>query len=183
MSNLIVVGFQGKHRAAEVLNQLERLQEPAKFELVDALAVYRTERGRLRIERSLNPTKVQGGAFGGVIGALVGAIVALPFTAGGSLVVAASAIAANASMLGAFGAGVGAEDAATFENQHGISEDFVKKVAALIEPGNSAVFVEANAVDPVGIAGHFRGFGGKVLSTTLSPEKSTKVENILDTAG
>jgi uncharacterized membrane protein len=179
MSNLIVVGFEGKHRAAEVLSQLERLQEPAAFELEDALAVYRTANGRLRIDRSMNPTMKEGGAFGGTIGALVGAIIALPFTAGGSLVVAASAIAANATMVGAFGAGVGAEDAKTFEAQHGISLDFVQKVSVLILPGNSAVFAKASAVDPIAIASHFRGYGGTVLSTTLSKEKEAAIQSTL----
>jgi uncharacterized membrane protein len=179
MSTVIVVGFPGRHRAREVLNQLERLQEPATFELDDALAVYRTDKGPLRVDRSMNPTRAEGGAFGGAIGALVGAIIALPFTAGGSVVVAASAIAANATMLGAFGAGVGAEDAATVQNQHGISDEFVKSVGALVQPGNSAIFAEAQFVDPVAIAKHFRGYGGTVLSTTLSLEKAAKLRNIL----
>ena len=179
MSHVIVIGFQGKHPAAEVLSQLERLQEPATFELEDALAVYRTNSGRLRIDHSMNPTKVEGGAFGGVIGALVGAIIALPFTAGASVAVAASTIAASATLLGGTGAGVGAEDARTFQNQHGIPEDFVEKVAALIQPGSSAVFAEAHVADPIAIAKHFQGYGGTVLSTTLSADTATKVQDIL----
>ena len=179
MSNLIVVGFEGKHRAAEVLSQLERLQEPVTFELEDALAVYRTAKGRVRIDRSMNPTTTQGGALGGVIGALVGAIIALPFTAGGSLAVAASVIGANATMIGGFGAGVGAEDAGTFQDQHGISREFIQKVSALLQPGNSAVFAKASAIDPIAIAKHFQGYGGTVLSTTLSLEKAAKIQKIL----
>ena len=179
MNSLIVVGYQGKHRAAEVLSQLEHLQHRPTFELIDALAVYRTNGGRLRIDHSTNPTKVLGGAFGGVIGALIGALIALPFTAGASLAVAASTIAASKTMLGAFGGGVGAEEARTFQNQHGIPEDFVEKVAALIQPGNSAVFAEAYVVDPVDIAKHFQGDGGTVLSTTLEPETARTVQDIL----
>lgn len=179
MSDVIVVGFQGKHRAAEVLSQLEHLQDHVTFELDDALAVYRTDNGHLRIDHSMNPTKVQGAAFGGVIGALVGAIVAAPFTAGASLTVAASTVAASATMLGAAGGGVGAEDARIFENKHGIPEDFVEKVAALIQPGSSAVFAEAHIGNPVAIARHFQGYGGTVLSTTLPLEKARKVQDIL----
>ena len=179
MSDLIVVGFEGKHRAAEVLEQLAHLQHRPTFELEDALAVYRTHSGHLRIDHSMNPTKVVGGAFGGVIGALIGAIVALPFTAGASVAVAASAIAASATMLGGAGAGLGAEDARTFQNQHGIPEDFVQKVAALIQPGSSAVFAEGNIDDPIAIAEHFQGYGGTVLTTTLSLEKAAKVQGIL----
>jgi uncharacterized membrane protein len=179
MNSLIVVGYQGKHRAAEVLSQLEHLQHRPTFELIDALAVYRTNSGRLRIDHSTNPTKVLGGAFGSVIGALIGALVALPFTAGASLTVAASTIAASTTMLGAVGGGVGAEEARTFQNQHGIPEDFVKRVSALIQPGNSALFAEAYVVDPVDIAKHFQGYGGTLLSTTLEPETAGKVKDIL----
>ena len=179
MSNLIVVGFEGKHHAAEVLEQLLRLQKPETFELDDAVAVYRTDNGRVRIDRSMNPTSKTGAGFGGAIGALVGAILALPFTAGGSVAVAASAIGASSLMGGAFGAGVGAEDAKTVQNQHGITDEFVKRVGALILPGNSAIFAEGKAVDPIAIAEHFRGYGGKVLSTTLSLEKAAKVQSII----
>ena len=179
MSNLIVVGFEGKHRAAEVLEQLLRLQDTETFELDDAVAVYRTDNGRVRMDRSMNPTAKTGGAFGGVIGALIGAIIALPFTAGGSIAVAASAIGASSVMGGAFGAGVGAEDAKTVQNQHGITDEFVKRVGALIVPGNSALFAEGKAVDPIVIAEHFRGYGGKVLSSTLSSEKAARVQRII----
>jgi len=179
MSDVIVIGFQGKHRAAEVLSELQHLQRRPTFELEDALAVYRTNSGHLRVDHSMNPTKVQGGAFGGVIGALVGAIVALPFTAGASLTVAASTIAASATMVGSVGGGLGAEDARTFQNQHGIPEDFIEKVAALIQPGSSAVFAEAQVADPVAIAKHFEGYGGTVLSTTLSAKTAAKEQDIL----
>lgn len=179
MNSLIVIGFLGKHRAAEVLGELEHLQHRPTFEIEDALAVYRTKGGRLRVDHSMNPTKTLGGAFGGVIGALVGAIIAVPFTAGASLTVAASTIAASATMLGAVGGGVGAEDARTFQNQHGIPEDFVDKVAALIQPGNSAVFAEASIADPVDLVRHFQGYGGIVLSTTLEPATAKKVQDIL----
>ena len=73
MSELVVVGFKNdKNRASEVLGQLEQLQAPATFELDDALAVHRTHSGHLRIDRSLNPTKVQEGVFGGVIATMPG---------------------------------------------------------------------------------------------------------------
>ena len=89
MSNLIVVGFEGKHRASEVLGQLQALQEAWILELDDAVAAYRTDDGRLRIDQSVNPTTREGGALGGAIGAMLGALLAAPFTAGASAAVAA----------------------------------------------------------------------------------------------
>ena len=159
-----------------MLDRLQRLRDPETFELDDALAVYRTDSGQIRIDRHMNPTTKEGAAFGGAIGALVGAIIALPITAGGSIAVAATAIGANSLMLGAFGAGLGAEDAKT---EHGITDEFVSQVGALVLPGNSAVFAEGKAVDPIAIAKHFRGYGGTILFTTFSPQKAAKVQSII----
>jgi uncharacterized membrane protein len=49
MSDLIVVGFHGKHRAVEVLDQLQELDADWTIELEDAVAAYRRDNGKLRI--------------------------------------------------------------------------------------------------------------------------------------
>src|SRR5690242_13595255 len=56
MAELVVVGFEGKHRAAEVLDQLEVLNAYWAIDLKDAVAVYRTDDGKLRFDRSVQPT-------------------------------------------------------------------------------------------------------------------------------
>jgi uncharacterized membrane protein len=179
MSNLIVVGFEGKHRASEVLGQLQALQEAWILELDDAVAAYRTDDGRLRIDQSVTPTTKEGGALGGAIGAMLGALLAAPFTAGASAAVAATAVGASAAGLGAIGAVAGADDAATFKDLYGVSDDFVKEVGGLIRPGNSAVFAEIRTADPTTVAERFRGYGGTILRTTLAPEKAAKVQETL----
>jgi len=179
MRNLIVVGFQGKHRASEVLGQLQDLQEDWVLELDDAVAAYRTDDGRLRIDQSVNPTTKEGGAMGGVIGALLGALLAAPFTAGASAAVAASAIGASAAGAGVLGAAAGADDAANFKEMYGVSDDFVKEVGGLIQPGNSAVFADIRTADGTAVAERFRGYGGTILRTSLPPEKAAKVQETL----
>jgi len=179
MRNLIVVGFQGKHRASEVLGQLQDLQENWVLELDDAVAAYRTDDGRLRIDQSVNPTTKEGGAMGGVIGAMLGALLAAPFTGGASAAVAATAIGASAAGAGALGAAAGADDAANFKEMYGVSDDFVKQVGGLIQPGNSAVFAEIQTADGAAVAERFRGYGGTILRTTLAPEKAAKVQDTL----
>ena len=179
MSNIIVVGFQGEHRAAEVLEQLLHLQERSWFELDDAVAVRRTKHGHLRVEQSLYPSSWQGAAFGGAVGAIIGGLIAAPVTLGVSAGVAASAVAVSAGVAGTFGAGVGAEDAKFDKNTHGLSEAFVKKIGAMLEPGNSALFLLGSAVDPKAVAEHFRGYGGKVEYSTLSIEKTAQIGRIL----
>lgn len=179
MRNLIVVGFKGKHRASEVLDQLQELHEDWVLELDDAVAAYRTDDGRLRTDQSVNPTTKEGGAMGGIIGAMLGALIAAPFTAGASAAIAASAIGASAVGAGALGAAAGADDAASFKDAYGVSDDFVKEVGGLIEPGDSAVFAEIRAADPQVVADRFRGYGGTVLRTTLSPAAAARVQDTI----
>ena len=179
MSNTIVVGFPGEHRAAEVLDQLLHLQERSWFELDDAVAVRRTRHGHLRVEQSLTPTSLQGAAFGAAIGAIVGALVAAPLTLAATAGLGASAIAVNAGLGGIFGGGVGAEDAKIDKNDHGISQAFVKKIGGMLSPGSSALFLLGRAVDPKAVAEHFKGYGGKVEYSTLSLEKTAQIQRII----
>jgi uncharacterized membrane protein len=82
MAELVVVGFEGKHRAAEVLNQLEVLNDTSAIELKDAVAVYRTDDGRLRFDSSMQATTGEGAVGGALLGGMIGALLMAPFTGG-----------------------------------------------------------------------------------------------------
>jgi hypothetical protein len=43
----------------------------------------------------------------------------------------------------------------------------VKKIGGMVQPGESAVFVLANAAQPKKVAEEFRGYGATILTTTL----------------
>jgi uncharacterized membrane protein len=92
-----------------------------------------------------------------------------------------AAVGTGAVGVGAVGAVAGADDAATFKEQYGVSDDFVQQVGGLIEPGNSAVFAVIHASDPQAVAEHFRGYGGTILKTTLPPTKAAKVQDTIRT--
>jgi uncharacterized membrane protein len=179
MAELVVVGFEGKHRAAEVLDQLEVLNDLWAIDLKDAVAVYRTDDGRLRFDRSVQPTTGEGAAGGALLGGMIGALVMAPFTAGISAAAAAAAIGAGAATFGLTGAAIGADDAASFKEDFGISDDLVKQVGGMVQPGQSAVFVLARASDPKTVAEQFRGYGGKVLRTTLPSDAAAKFEKLM----
>ena len=181
MRDLIVVGFHGAHRAAEVLNQALDLNADWAIDLhlEDAVAVYRTRDGKLRVDQSMQPTRKEGAAWGGAFGALIGSLIALPFTGGASAAVAAAAVGASAATLGATGAMMGSVDASDERKKYGISEDFVKQVGGMVQPGQSAVFLLAESNKPVQIAEHFRGWGGTILRTTLRPEQARQVQQVI----
>jgi uncharacterized membrane protein len=177
--NLIVVGFGGTHRATEVLSELLKLNDNSVIDLKDAVAAYRTDDGQLRIDQSVALTRGEGADTGVLVGGMLGALLAAPLTGGLSAVAAGTAVGATAAAGGLAGAAAGAEDATDWKNTYGISDDFVGKVGKFIEPGHSAVFAIIRTVSPDLVAEHFRGYGGKILTTTLSPRQSARVERTL----
>jgi len=177
--NLTVVGFKGDmFRASAVLNELKSLSERV-VDLSDAVAVYRGYNGELRVDQSYQLTTDKGAALGGLFGSLVGAVLAIPFTAGVSAAAAAGALVVGALTGGALGAGSGAMDASWWKDEFGISEDFVEQVGEMIQPGDSAIFVLLRTADPELMAAQFRGYGGTIVSTTLTPAQRAKVERVL----
>jgi len=180
MSELIVVGFKAdKWRASEVLDQLRQMEFDWVIDLEDAVAVYRDYDGKLRIQQSYDPTTGEGAAWGGLWGSLLGAVLAIPFTGGASAAAAASAVAIGALSGTAVGATAGALDATWWKEDFGIDNQFVRDVSALVEPGDSAIFALIDAADPAVVAAQFKGYGGTVLRSSLTPAQATKLENYL----
>src|SRR5262245_5651515 len=180
MAELIVVGFQGIRRAAEVLNQLQELNVERLIDLKDGVAVYRTDDGRLRIDQSIQPTTREEAVWGGLLGAFVGVLLAAPFAVAAVPVAVTAALTAGGAAVGAVTGGVfGFDDAATWKEDFGITDEFVKKVGEMIQAGQSAVFVLVRNADPDMVAEKFRGPGGTVLRTTLSPERTKKLQESL----
>src|SRR5258707_13822651 len=107
-------------------------------------------------------TTGEGAAWGGLFGGMMGALLAAPFTGGASAV---AALAAGSLSGVALGATVGAIDAESWKDDYGISEDFVDRVGAMIQPGDSAVFVLARTISPTLVADAFQGYGGTTLRT------------------
>jgi len=177
MAELIVVGFKkDMYRASEVLNTLQEMHENWVVDLNDAVAVYRDYSGKLRVDQSYQMTSGEGAAWGGLFGGLVGAMLAAPFTGGAS---AAAALAAGSLSGVALGATAGALDAESWKEDFGISEDFVQRIGTLVQPGDSAIFALLRSLDPDLVAAQFKGYGGTILRTTLSPEQRAKVEATL----
>jgi uncharacterized membrane protein len=179
MDNMIVVGFHGRHRAAEVLDMLEHLNDDWAIDLKDAVAAYRRDNGKLRVEQSVQPTGNEGAGLGGALGLIVGSVLAAPFTAGVSTAVAATAIGTTAATGGVIGAAMGEDDATSWKERFGISDDFVQQVGGMIQPGDSAVFALVGPTNPETAAAYFAGYGGTILRTTLNPLDKALVQETI----
>lgn len=182
MRDLVVVGFEGTHRAAHALSEVLNLNAPwaADLHVKDAVAVYRTEAGRLRVDQSVQPTTKEGAAWGGAVGALIGSLLAVPFTAAAGAAIVAQAVGAGALTFGAAGAVAGSERAASDNEQYGLSDDFVRQVGGMVQPGQSALFLVVDTEKPAEVLEEFRGFGGTILRTTLPPEQATRLQRVIE---
>lgn len=179
MSNLIVVGFKNdRYKAAEVLYRLRRLDEDWGIYLADAVAVFRGYDGELVVDQSYQLTTGEGAGWGTLWGSLIGLTLAIPFTAGATAP-AAAAMAAGTLGGAAIGAATGAVGAKWWKEDFGISEDFVRDVGYMIQPGDSAIFMLGTKHND-DIAKEFEGFGGALLMTTVSDEQKAKIENVLN---
>ncbi len=159
MLTLIVAGFKkDKFRASKVLNELVELDYAWTVDLDDALAAYRDYNGKLRIDAGYPLTMCEGVSLGellsSLIGLTLGAIVA-PVTARGAL------------------------DAKWWKDDFGIADDFIKDVGRLVQPGDSAIFALLRTADPKIVAAELGGYGGAVLSTTLSREQDKQVQDVV----
>jgi uncharacterized membrane protein len=180
MAQLVVVGFKkDMYRASEVLNELQSMNDDWVVDLQDAVAVYRDYNGKLRVDQSYQMTTGEGAAWGGLMGSLIGlTIAAIPFT-GGASAVAGATLAAGAAGGAALGAGAGALDASWWKDDFGIPDDFVQEVGTMIQPGDSAIYALLRTANPELLVAQFRGYGGTILSTTLSRDQQAKVEKVL----
>jgi uncharacterized membrane protein len=184
MATLVVVGFKKDiYRASEVLNKLSSMDDDWVVDLQDAVAVYRDDSGKLRMDQSYEMTKGEGAAWGALAGSLIGlalGAIAIPFTAGASAAVAGGALAAGALGGGAVGAASGAINAAWWKDNFGISDDFIKEISGMVRLGDSAIVALLRTVDPDYVAEQFRDYGGTVLRSTLTQEQSEKLQAVLD---
>ena len=184
MAELIVVGFKkDMYRASKVLNDLLEMNDDWVVDLHDAVAVYRDNKGKLRVDQSYRLTTGEGAALGGLWGLVIGATLAIPFTMGASGAVAASAMAAGALGGTGLGIGVGAINAESYKDRFGLPDNFVQRVGAMVQPGDSAIYAILRVGDPEVVAEKFRGYGGTILHTTLSRDQQAKVEKVLAAGG
>lgn len=183
MSELIVVGFDDKHRAAEVLAGLRRLDQAWVADLEDAAIAVRMKKGGLRIQHAYDIAEGQedeGTLTGGMWGALIGGLLAIPFTGGLSAGGAAAAFLGSSALGTAIGATGGALSAEWWQEDFGISDEFAKGVAKSLQPGGSALFVRMSSYDPQFVVDALKKFGGTVLSTSLTRDQDQRLQDILD---
>jgi uncharacterized membrane protein len=187
MSELIVIGFQDTYRAAEVLNELRRREWDWVVDLDEAVVVRWGEEGKLRVQICVDPTTHEGALWARLWGSLLSLGLFIPDTHG--VAAAAGNVAIGSGM--ATSVVEGAKDFASAAMPDGkwwkeslrISEEFVRDIGALIQPGDSAIFMLLRTPKVVSVLRQLRNYGGTLLRTSLSPEQENKVNAVFSCMG
>lgn len=155
MSTLVVVGYDDQFKAEEIRLALKKMQQEYLIDLEDAVVAVKDQEGKVRLHQAVNTTAA-GALSGGFWGALIGMIFLNP-------------------LLGmAVGAGAGAVSGALTDV--GINDQFMKDLAATMQPGSSTLFVLVRKVTPDKVLEQLKGTGGKILKTSLSHEDEAKLQ-------
>jgi uncharacterized membrane protein len=141
--------------------KLLEMQQDYLVDLEDAVVAVKDAKGKVRLHQALNLTTA-GAIRGGFWGSLIGLIFLNP-------------------LLGmAVGAGMGAASGAL--SDVGINDQFMKDLAANMQPGNSILFVLVRKATPDKVLEELKGTGGTILKTSLSHEDEAKLQAALSAA-
>lgn len=161
MSTLTVITYDNLFAAEEVRLKLRKLQSEYLIDLEDAVVVTKDAQGKIKLHQAINLTAT-GAVSGGFWGSLIGLIFLNP-------------------LLGlAVGATAGAVSGALADV--GINDQFMKDLAATMQPASSALFVLVRKSTPDKVLAELQGTGGKVLKTSLSHEDESKLQAALSAA-
>ena len=168
-AHLWAIGYDDMARADQVRDEIKRLGwgsgRADKYLLLhDIAVVVRHSDGSFTFDRESFPGAANVLACTAV-GFLAGLVLAAPLTG-----------ASVGALLG--GAGTAAMAA-----KAGVSDDFVRDVERLMQPGTSALFVLDDAVDMEVILHAIQGLGGTVLKTNVDPERAKLIQSTLGGAG
>jgi uncharacterized membrane protein len=158
MSNLVVIGFDDEHKAFELRAELAKLQKEYLVEMEDVVVVTKDEKSKVKLHQAVNLTAA-GAASGSFWGLLLGMVFLNP-------------------LLGVV-AGAGAGAISGKFSDIGIEDTFMKDLGETFKPGTSALFVLVRKSTPDKVLEALKGFGGKVLKTSLTVDKEETLRKAL----
>ncbi|NUW42121.1 DUF1269 domain-containing protein [Nonomuraea rhodomycinica] len=161
MSNLIVIAYPDVATATSVRDRLFDLQRQNLITMEDVAVVERRTDGKIKLHQSANMTGM-GAASGALWGGLIGLLFFMP-------------------LLGmAFGAAAGAAGGAM--SDVGVNDDFMRQIAAEMEPGTAALFVLVVRSTPDKVIPEIQPYGGRILQTSLSQDQEAQLREMVQGA-
>lgn len=172
---LIVVGFQGRYRAAQVLTDL-RQRGVKLFDLDQAITVSWEDRRNFVVQQSINLSREEDSRWARLWGAFIKVTLFQPFT---ERLTSAAARVTGGEVASTNGDSLGRD---WWVGDVGIPENFVRDVGALVQPGESAIITLAEKLEPQRAESILRDCGGSLIYTSLSGDQVNKVRRELTTS-
>lgn len=145
MSELVVLGFEGKYKADEVLIELLKLGQKHLIDLEDALIITKNAEGNIRVKPChdlVKPGDLSNELWGGIVSSVV-------FHRSLQLIDDPAASPVEAS--------------------------FLLKVEEILQPDSSALFILIRQAEPEQVKALLHNTGGQLISTSCSEQKATEV--------
>jgi uncharacterized membrane protein len=161
MSDLVVIVYPTEAKAEEMRAKLASLEKEYLLTLGDAVIAVKHADGTVKLNQLVNMTAT-GALSGGLWGTLVGMIFLMPLV--GAAIGAAS---------GALGGAL---------SDFGINDAFMKELAAKLQPGDAALFVEVKKMTGDKVLDAIKGTGGVVLKTSLDNTKEKALREAIAAA-
>lgn len=163
MSNLIALQFSDPADAFEMRSALFRLQSQYLIEMEDAVVVTRAQDGKVKLHQATDLMST-GIARGTLWGSLIGLLFLNPL-------LGAAIGASSGALSGAF-------------MDIGISDQFMKDLAAAFAPGTAALFILVRRSTPDKVLEGLQLFAGKakVFHTSLTKDKEEELRKVFEGA-
>jgi uncharacterized membrane protein len=172
---LVVVGFQGRYRAAQVLTEL-RQRGVRLFNLDQAITVSWEDHRNFIVQQSINLSREEGSRWARLWGAFIKATLFQPFT---ERLSKAAAKVTNGDKHNNEEESGAALTRDWWVSEVGIPDDFVRDVGALVQPGESAIITLAEKFEPYLALTVLQDSGGSLIYISLSDEQVSKVQKEL----
>ena len=158
MDTLVAISYNDPHTAEEVRLKLRKMQQDYLIDLEDAVVAVKDAKGKIKLHQAINLTAA-GAVSGGFWGTLIGLIFLNPLL---GLAVGASAGAVSGAL-----------------TDVGINDQFMKDLAANMQPNGSVLFVLVRKSTPDKVLEEVKGTGGTIIKTSLSHEDEAKLQAAL----
>jgi uncharacterized membrane protein len=176
---LVAIVFNDQYRASEVLNELRRREWDWVVDLDHAVVVRHNEQDKFKILFIFDPTIEEGGTWARLWGSLLSLV--LFNTLSEEIIDTAKNFA------------VAFTPQTNLENENRkvlpnvqwwretlcLSDEFVRDVGALVQPGDSALLTLLQTEKPGVVFRRLRNYGGTLVHTTLSPEQDQLLKDVL----
>jgi uncharacterized membrane protein len=179
VSELLAIVFKDQYRASEVLNDLQRREWDWVTDLDKALVVRQIDQDRFKVLFSFDPTTEEESAWARLWGSLLSLVLF------NSLIDGIVDTARN--LADACGAQTSEEaesrrvlpDVKWWRETLCLSDEFVRDVGAMIQPGDSALFTLLHTNKWGFVFQQLHNYGGTLVNTTLSPEQDQMLKDVL----